>query len=321
MAKSPLVERFGRYGFPALSAALGVVLAMVLHRNPAALCGLVIALALGIGVLVSQLFAGQRTARAQAAGQRALAHETAELRRRNEALEATSAERAVELETLTKSFAHDLKSPLGAILNFTAILEVDHPERWDADSAEILTRIRRSAARATAMLEGLARLARLGRIELAPEPLDMEELAHNAFAQARTPGLDDDIELVIEPLPAARGDRTLVTEALRHLFDNALKYSRGREKRRVTVRGSDAGAQSLYAVADNGRGFDMRYADKLFGVFERLHPAPAVPGSGVGLALVKRIVDRHGGRIWAESELERGSRFQFTLPRECAQPT
>src|SRR5207249_648603 len=119
-----------------------------------------------------------------------------------------------------------------------------------------------------------------------------------------------------EPLPTAQGDPLLVADVLANLFDNALKFSRGREKRRVMMRGSRAGAEAVYEISDNGQGFDMQYAGKLFGVFERLHTAPEIPGTGVGLALVKKIVQRHGGRVSGEGELDRGARFTFTLPAE-----
>lgn len=235
-------------------------------------------------------------------------------------LEARVGERTAELEALTQAFSHDLKSPLGAIVNFTAILELDHRERWDSDTFEILARIRRSATRATALLDGLARLSRVSRAALDAELLDMHELARRAFARARAPEGNREVEFVLEALPDARGDRALVTEALCLLFENALKYTHGREKRRVLVRGSEAAGECVYEVSDNGQGFDMQYADKLFGLFERLHASPEISGNGVGLALVRKIVQRHGGRVWAESAIDAGSRFSFTLPAGGAAP-
>jgi two-component system sensor kinase len=110
------------------------------------------------------------------------------------------------------------------------------------------------------------------------------------------------------------GDRALVADVLANLLDNALKYSEGRQKQRVTVRGRAAEGENVYAVADNGIGFDMRFAAKLFGPFERLHPSDAFRGAGVGLAIVARIVRRHGGRVWAEGEVDRGACFYFSLP-------
>jgi signal transduction histidine kinase len=142
----------------------------------------------------------------------------------------------------------------------------------------------------------------------------MTELARASFAQARQQEVDPDVEFALDPLPGAMGDRALVQEVLVNLFDNALKYSRGREKRRVAVHGRVEGGDCVYEVEDNGQGFDMRYADKLFGLFERLHTSRAIEGTGVGLAMVARIVARHRGRVWADGRPGEGARFSFTLP-------
>jgi len=259
----------------------------------------------------------QRTERL-AGGHRALAATSAEeLRRLNELLEARVAERTAELEMLAHSFSHDLKSPLGAILNFSSILVQDHRDQLDPDGLDMLERIRRSATRATHLLDGLLRLDRVRRAALDVEELDMNALARQAFAQARASAGDPGgIEFVLEPLPIALGDRFLVADALVHLFDNAIKFTRGRAKRTVWMRGRRAGDESEYEVSDNGQGFDMRYAGKLFGVFERVHMSPDIPGIGVGLALVKKIIERHGGRVVGKAEVDRGARFVFTLPAQ-----
>jgi two-component system sensor kinase len=208
-----------------------------------------------------------------------------------------------------------LKSPLGAILNFSAILDVDHRDQLDDEGRDILVRIRRSALRATALLDGLLRLDRARRAPLERTAIDMIELARKCFTDARSSDEDRDAEFVLEPLPPAHGDRALVAQVLANLFDNALKFTRGCEKRRIVMRGHRAGNECVYDVSDSGRGFDMRYADKLFVVFERLHTSQEVPGgTGVGLALVKKIVGRHGGRVWAEGVVDGGARFTFTLP-------
>jgi signal transduction histidine kinase len=272
-------------------------------------------LALVLGLLAQELRRSYRLALALSEGNRTLIASAEELRRLNEILEARVEERTTELETLTHTFSHDLKSPLGAILNFSAILVEDHRDQLDQDGLDIVARMRRSALRATALLDGLLRLDRARRAPIEEQEIDMTALARQAFAQLGSAHNDHGVELILEPLPNALGDRFLISDLLTNLLDNAVKFSRGRASPRVTVRGNlDEGGDCRYEVADNGTGFDMQYIDKLFGVFERLHTAPDVPGTGVGLALVKKIVQRHGGRVWAVSELDQGTRVSFTLP-------
>ncbi|MGH0030283.1 MAG: sensor histidine kinase [Myxococcota bacterium] len=236
---------------------------------------------------------------------------------RTEALE----EAVAELEAFNYSVSHDLRSPLGAILNFASILEEDYRDRpLDQEGLEILSRIRRSASRGTALLEDLLQLSRAGRSALAFESIDMAELVRETFAQARAAegAAADEVELVVGDLPVAVADRALLGGVLDNLFSNALKYSRGVEKRRIEVTGDVNGDECVYQVADNGRGFDMRFVDKLFKVFERLHADEDVEGTGVGLALVARILRRHGGWVRAEGTPGRGACFRFGLPRRDA---
>jgi two-component system sensor kinase len=180
----------------------------------------------------------------------------------------------------------------------------------------ILARIRRSATRATQLLQDLLELSRAGRAALALEPVDMAALCRETFTQVRVAeGVDEDeIELLVDPLPDAVGDRALLGAVLANLLSNAIKYSRGREKRRIRVTGRTERGETLYEVEDNGQGFDMRFADKLFGLFERLHASDEIEGTGVGLAMVARIVKRHGGRVWAQGRPTQGARFGFALP-------
>jgi signal transduction histidine kinase len=278
-------------------------------------------LSLVLGLVVYQLRLILRQARFLATSNRALERRGSELEstvaERTEALEAA----IEELETFNTSVSHDLRSPLGAILNFTAILEEDYPDRpLDEAGRELLARIRRSATRATGLLEDLLQMSRAGRAALSLEPVDMTALARESFALARAAeGEDaDDVEFILEPLPEAVGDRTLLGEVFANLFGNALKYSRGRDKRRIAVAGGRDDDDCIYHVTDDGQGFDMRFADKLFRPFERLHNDDAIDGTGVGLAIVARIVKRHGGRTWAEGRPGEGARFSFTIPQRGA---
>lgn len=282
-------------------------------------------LSLVVAVLVHQLRVIVRQSRFLEASNLALEKRGVELEskvaERTEALQ----DAVTELEAFNYSVSHDLRSPLGAILNFATILEEDHRGRpLDAEGIAILERIRRSANRAMDLLEDLLKLSRAGRGALERERIDMAALARETFTQVRVAADDDEIELIVERLPEAIGDRTLLGDVFANLFSNALKYSRGGEKRRVRVVGhvtggsgaGQGGGEVIYEVIDNGQGFDMRFADKLFGLFERLHGNDEIEGTGVGLAMVARIVKRHGGRVWAEGQPGQGARFSFSLPRQ-----
>lgn len=275
-----------------------------------------------LAVLVHQLSHSSRQARFLAAANQALHSADAELRLLNEELESRVAARTDELreavadlESFNYSVSHDLRSPLGAILNFTAILEEDHGAALDPDAVEILQRIRRSAIRASALLDDLLRLSRAGRAALELEELDLESVARDAFLHVRAAHPNEDVALEVAALPRVRGDRNLVSDVFANLFSNAVKYSRGREDRRILVDAKEHADELCVQVSDNGHGFDPRFAAKMFGVFERLHADGETEGTGVGLAIVARIVRRHGGRVWANGEPGAGARISFTLPR------
>jgi light-regulated signal transduction histidine kinase (bacteriophytochrome) len=219
------------------------------------------------------------------------------------------------LDAFNFSVSHDLRSPIGAVLNFAAILQEEHGPELGPDGRQLVSRIRGSAERAIGLLEGLLRLSRAGRVDLEIQELDMNALAREAFAQARDGAGDGKLEFELGPLPTARGDRALIGIVFVNLLGNAVKYTRGREKRWIALSGGTTEALNVYAISDNGVGFDSRYASKLFGAFERLHPSEQFEGAGIGLAIVARIVQRHGGRVWAEGRPEQGASFFFSLPR------
>jgi signal transduction histidine kinase len=218
-----------------------------------------------------------------------------------------------ELANLYRALSHELRSPLGSVLNFAAILELDHGAQLDPAAREVIARIRRSADGAVTLLDALSRLAAVERAELQPERIDLEPLARTAFANVRHG--DARAELALGELPDVVADRELLRSAFEELFANALKFSATREKAVVGLSGwsSDDGRVVL-RVSDAGIGFDSRHAGKLFKLFERLHPRTTHPGTGVGLALVRRVVERHEGRCWAEGELDVGARFFMELP-------
>jgi signal transduction histidine kinase len=285
-------------------------------------------LSLLVAALVHQVQRGQRLITALDTANARLddriseaAEKDRELQRLNRELEERVAARTAdldeavrELEAFSLSVSHDLRSPIGAILNFAAILDEDHRDSLGEGGRQIVERVIRSAESAMTLLDGLVTLSRTGRQEMHPQPLDMDALVREAFASARAARGAAEAELTVEPLPEARADRELATRVLSNLLDNALKYVPQGEKPRVHVRGWVQDGQAVYCVADQGIGFDMAFAPKLFRVFQRLHGTHEYPGSGIGLAAVDRIVRRHGGRVWAESSAGSGASFYFTLP-------
>jgi PAS domain S-box-containing protein len=219
-----------------------------------------------------------------------------------------------ELEAFSYSVSHDLRAPLRAIDGFSRALEEDYGERLDAEGRRLLGVIRSSTQQMGQLIDDLLHFSRAGRHELRRGRVEMTALARLAFeglagAQPR-PG----VTFRLAPLEDATGDPALLQQVWTNLLSNALKFSAGRDPAVIEVGGQREGAEVVYWVRDNGVGFDDRYAHKLFGVFQRLHGAGEFPGTGVGLAIVKRIVNRHGGRVWAESRLGEGATFSFSLP-------
>jgi chemotaxis family two-component system sensor kinase Cph1 len=218
-----------------------------------------------------------------------------------------------ELDELHSSVSHDLRSPIGAALNFLAVLEEDHGAQLGPEARAIIARVRRSAQSTLTLLDGLARLARAGRKPLEPELVDVEALVRSVFAAAKP--ADRVVELtVVEPLPPVGADPELLRIAFAELIGNAVRFTAPREKARITVGAARRDGEVEYWVADDGVGFDARFAGKLFRVFERLHSREEFPGAGAGLAVVRRIAERHGGRVAADGEVQRGATFRISLP-------
>jgi light-regulated signal transduction histidine kinase (bacteriophytochrome) len=218
-----------------------------------------------------------------------------------------------ELDEIHSSVSHDLRSPIGAALNFLSVLEEDHGAQLDAEGRSILARVRRSADSALTLLDGLARLARVGRKAMDPRSVDVDALVRAAFAAVRPAGRAVELT-VVGTLPRVTGDPELLRIAFTELLANAIQFTAGREKATLTVGARHAGDSLEYWVADDGVGFDERFAGKLFRVFERLHSREEFPGAGAGLAVVRRVAERHGGRVRAEAEPEHGATFLLSLP-------
>jgi signal transduction histidine kinase len=223
-----------------------------------------------------------------------------------------------ELEAFTYTVSHDLRAPLRHIHGFVEILQKSPAVQAEAENQRYMNVIAKAAKHMGLLIDSLLDLSRTGRVELRPVPLDMRKLIDKVIEELEPEWKDRHITWDIHPLASASGDSTLVRQVWMNLITNALKYSRPREEARVEIGQSDAktdAGEVTYYVRDNGVGFDMKYADKLFGVFQRLHRDEDFEGTGIGLANVRRIVSRHGGRVWAESELDAGAVFHFSLPR------
>ncbi|HLX28089.1 MAG TPA: ATP-binding protein [Casimicrobiaceae bacterium] len=231
----------------------------------------------------------------------------AQLRAYSERVEASNR----ELESFSYSVSHDLRAPLRAINGFASMLAEDHAANLDTEGQRLLAIVRSSADAMGRLIDDLLAFSRLGKVAFVAAPVDMVALVNEVLVEH---GGKHDM-IVVGPLPAAHGDRSLVKQVWANLIDNAVKYSAKVAQPRIRIGGgvNDDGF-TQYRIEDNGAGFDMRYYEKLFGVFQRLHSASEFPGTGVGLAIVQRIVARHGGRVWGEGRPGEGATFYFTLP-------
>lgn len=240
-----------------------------------------------------------------------------EVRALNASLERRVAERTAELERSMKdmeaisySIAHDLRAPLRSVNGFAALIAEEGGDQLSPQAREMFGRIVRSSGNMGQMITDMLELLRVVRVEFEPAPVDMLEQAHRVIDSLATDANRAQIEL--GALPRVMGDATLLRQVLANLLDNALKYSRHKEAPELAL-GYDP-QRSAFFLRDNGMGFDMARANKLFGLFQRLHAGSGVPGTGVGLAIVARIIERHGGRIWADSRPDEGTTFWWTLP-------
>jgi PAS domain S-box-containing protein len=219
-----------------------------------------------------------------------------------------------ELETFSYSVSHDLRSPLRAIAGYAKVIEEDHGQQIGSEGRAQLDRIIRNAIRMGEIIDDLLDFARIGRTELKRVPVDMTHLAREVLAELPEASSGRPLDVRIGAMPAALADRSLIRQVWQNLLGNALKYTRQRAPAVIEVGGRIEAGEAHYFVRDNGAGFDMAFANKLFHVFQRLHRDTSFEGTGVGLAIVARIVQRHGGRVWAEGEPERGATFHFSLP-------
>ena len=221
-----------------------------------------------------------------------------------------------ELESFSYSVSHDLRAPLRAIAGFSRILVEEYASRLDDEGKRYLDVIQNDTRKMGKLIDDLLALSRFGRKVMRAADFDMERLAEAVFKELQGTEPGRNLKIRFKPMPPARGDRDMIRQVLVNLLSNAIKFTRTREFAEIEVSGWSAEAENVYCVRDNGVGFEMAYVEKLFGVFQRLHAADQFEGTGVGLAIVQRVIHRHGGRVWAESKEGEGAAFYFTLPKD-----
>jgi signal transduction histidine kinase len=243
-----------------------------------------------------------------------------EIRRLNTELEGRVVERTAQLEAANKeleafsySVSHDLRAPLRGMAGFARVLMEDYGTQLPPDGLHALQRIQDNAQKMGMLIDDLLAFSRLSRQPLTHQTVVPTELVRQVLEDLRSEQQGRAVEIVIGDLPHFHGDPGLFKQVYANLLANALKFTRKRDAARIEVGSHLVHGERVYFVKDNGAGFDMRYVHKLFGVFQRLHDAKEYEGTGVGLAIVQRVILRHGGRLWAEGEVEKGALFSFTV--------
>jgi len=225
-----------------------------------------------------------------------------------------------ELEAFTYSVAHDLQAPLRNILSYASLLHDEAAAQLPAECVQYVDRIASRGKYMERLITDLLHLSLVGKQDLACQMVDLNTIVDEVVAGCRAETSGRQIEWIVQPLPTAPCDPNLIKQVFANLISNAVKYTQPRDQALIEIGQSEVDGQAVLFVRDNGVGFDMKYAGKLFGVFQRLHPAGSFAGTGVGLATSARIVRKHGGRIWAEATENEGAAFFFTIERSGAAP-
>lgn len=245
-----------------------------------------------------------------------------ELKKLNIELEDKIKERTKELEISNKeleSFAytvsHDLRAPLRAINGYTTILFNDYFDKFDEDGKNICSSIIRNTQKMAQLIDELLLLSRIGRTVLSYTSINMKNLVLSVYEEIAPADRKNNIEFVVNDLHNIKGDQLLLKQVWLNLISNAIKFSSKTEKPIIFIESKEEDENIIYSIKDNGVGFDMRYSSKLFGVFQRLHSEKEFPGTGVGLAIVSRIIQKHNGKVWVEAEVNKGATFYFSLQK------
>jgi len=220
-----------------------------------------------------------------------------------------------ELESFAYSISHDLRAPLRAIDGYSRILEQDYAKVLDTEGIRLLNIVRSSTKNLDRLITDLLSLSRVGRSELKLDILDMNSMVSSVYQELTTPETQEKIKFTLHDLPEGYGDPTLIKHVWMNLISNSIKYSTPNEHPRIEISGSSDTEKCTYTIKDNGVGFNPDFKEKLFGLFQRLHKASEFEGTGVGLAIVHRIVTRHNGEVWGDGQIDKGAEFSFTLPK------
>jgi light-regulated signal transduction histidine kinase (bacteriophytochrome) len=246
-----------------------------------------------------------------------------EAKRQAAELEQRVADRTTELEAANQelvafsySVSHDLRAPLRAVDGFAGILREDYSAHLDQEGHRVLDTICSEARRMGQLIDDLLAFSRTNRQALRPSVIDLGQLAQAVFDECRNQARGRKLRFTLHPLPLARGDPPMLRQVLANLIGNAVKFTCSRETAEIEFGGRVENGQNLYYLKDNGVGFEMKYVHKLFGVFQRLHTETEFEGTGVGLAIVQRVIHRHGGRVWGEGKPNEGATFYFALPSD-----
>jgi len=220
-----------------------------------------------------------------------------------------------ELESFAYSVSHDLRAPLRAIDGFSAILSKDYTKYLDEEGLRFIAVIRQNAQKMGSLIDDLLSFSRLGRAQMLSTSLSMKDMAGSVFEELYLTGIHHKIDFRLSDLHPARGDADMIRQVWVNLISNAIKFTSRNENAEINIYSRVEDDTLVYCIADNGAGFDMKYYNKLFGVFQRLHSEREFEGTGVGLAIVQQVISRHGGRVWAEGKMNQGATFYFSLPK------
>lgn len=283
-----------------------------------------ISIGLGFLVLYGSLFAFVRNASGElihSSGENARLYEETKMQlAERQRAEKELIKRTTQLETANKeleafsySVSHDLRAPLRAIDGFSRVILEEYKDKLDDEGKRYLNIVRDNTQKMGQLIEDLLALSRLGRKEMQVSRIDMAKLAKTVFDELKDANPGRNIQLEIKTLPPAYGDQAMIHQVFVNLLSNAIKFTQFKEKAVIEIGFNTQMNENVYYVKDNGVGFDMQYSNKLFGVFQRLHSAEDFDGTGVGLAIVQRIIHRHGGKVWAEGKVNEGATFYFNI--------